>query len=119
MNALKESFDKERIDIIYLIYIKENLVGFGSDGASVNLGRRSGFVKKLDEFVGGRNLYSVWCMLHRLELAIKAAIKENPKINTIDDIITILTKFYNSRSYKRKPHLRADRRVMLDHTAVA
>ena len=110
-------------------------MGFGSDGASVNLGRRSGFVKKLDEFVGGRNLYSVWCMLHRLELAIKAAIKENPNINTIDDIITILTKFYNSRSYKRKAHLRAhalrenldlyelhyafrERWVMSDYTAV-
>ena len=85
--------------------------------------------------MGGRNLYSVWCMPHRLDLATKAALKENPEINTIDDIITILTKFYNSRSYKIKAHLRAhalrensglcelhyafrERWVMSDYTAV-
>ena len=88
--------------------MKENLMGFGSDGASVNLGRSSGFVKKLDKFVRCRKLYSKWCKPHRLELAIKAAIKQNPEINIIVELITILTKLYNSRSYKRKAHLRAD-----------
>ena len=39
-------------------------------------------------------------MPYRLELAIKQ------EINIIDELITILTKLYKLRSYKRKAHLR-------------
>lgn len=104
MNVFESSLSKEKIDIT--AYLKRNLVGFGADGASVNLGRKGGFIVKLNEFVGGREIYSVWCMPHRLELAIKAALKANPGMYIVDEAITALTNFYNSRSYKRKAHLR-------------
>lgn len=104
LRALKGAIYSEDIDI--MPSLKDNVVGFGSDGASVNLGRRGGFVIKLQEFLR-KNLYTIWCMSHRLELSIKAAIKANPDMSKIDDTITELTNFYNSKSYKRKAHLRS------------
>ena len=104
MNAFETSLYQEKIDITG--FFKNNLVGFGADGASVNLGPKGGFIVKLKEFAQGRDIYSVWCMPHRLELAIKAALKENPNMNTVDEGTTALNNFYNSRSYKRKAHLR-------------
>ena len=104
LTVLKNALEQEAIDI--MPYIMENLVGFGSDGASVNLGKKGGFVVKLENFIN-RKLYTVWCMPHRLELAIKAAIRENPGMKRFDGIVTELTNFYNSKSYKRKAHLRS------------
>jgi hypothetical protein len=103
LSLLKYSLLKEEADIFD--HFKENLVGFGSDGASVNLGKNAGFAIKLSNLFG-RSMFTIWCMPHRLELAIKAALKANPTILLVDETITTLTKFYNSKSYKRKAHLR-------------
>lgn len=104
MNAFADAVHTEKIDVTR--YFKHNLVGFGADGASVNMGSRGGFIKKLEEFVGNRAIYAVWCIPHRLELSVKHALTENPDMNFVDDTITLMTNFYNSRSYKRKEHLR-------------
>ena len=105
LNALKVELTRDPADTSS--FFKKNLVGFGADGASVNLGHKGGFAKKLEEyFLEDRTLYTVWCMPHRLELAIKAALKAVPEMNKFDETITAVTNFYNSRSYKRKAHLR-------------
>ena len=44
---LKDAIYSEEIDI--MPSLKKNIVGFGSDGASVNLGGKGGFVVKLFE----------------------------------------------------------------------
>lgn len=41
---------------------------------------------------------------HRLELAVKAAIKENSTIGKIDEALSALTNYYGT--YKRKARLR-------------
>jgi hypothetical protein len=104
LRAFEEALKKDVRDSFG--YLKTNLVGFGSDGASVNLGKDGGFVVKLKELFENNRIYTVWCMPHRIELAVKAALKANPFMNIFDDTITGVVNFYNSRSYKRKAHLR-------------
>lgn len=49
------------------ITLKNNLIGFASDGASSMRGLYSGAVKHLEEMIGNK-LISFHCMTHRLEL---------------------------------------------------
>jgi hypothetical protein len=102
MDSLEESFKKEHKDIIG--FFKNNLVGLGADGASVNFGNKGGFIVKLRQFTGN-DIYAVWCMPHRMELAVKEAVKNHEVIAKIDEGITALTAYY-TRSYKRKARLR-------------
>ena len=58
--AMETVFEKDGITQI----IKDRLVAFVADGASVNLGRKGGLAIKLEEFVG-RKLVKVHCLAHR------------------------------------------------------
>ena len=73
MRTFRETFDSEEKNLNR--YFEQNLIGFGADGASVNFSHKGGFIVKLRAFTN-RNIYSVWCMPHRLELAVKAALKK-------------------------------------------
>ena len=52
--------------------LAQKLVGFGTDGAAVNLaeGRLKGQLKQVAPW-----MEMVWCLAHRLELAFKDALK--------------------------------------------
>ncbi|KAK9679705.1 hypothetical protein QE152_g39790 [Popillia japonica] len=67
----KYGFDRE--------YLKENLVAFACDSASVMLGKKSGVVEKLlQEFP---NIVPWHCMNHRIELAVSDSISDVGAIN--------------------------------------
>jgi hypothetical protein len=54
---------------------KDKLIGFGSDGALVNLGSRGGIATLIKRQC--RHLVIVHCIAHRLELAANSAIKHH------------------------------------------
>ena len=71
--------------------IKNNMIGFGSDGARVNLGKDNGLAKILSNWAE-RDLYKIHCMPHRLELAVKKTLKKD---EYFPDAIALVNKIYN------------------------
>jgi hypothetical protein len=83
-------------------YLKDNFVGFVSDGASVMLGKKSGVARLI------LNKYPniiVWhCLNHRLELAVSDAINEVAGVNHFQMFFDKLYSLY-SRSPKNQHEL--------------
>ena len=75
LTTLQSSF-QEDMAFKFADHLKTHPVGFGSDGATVMLGKQNGHIKKFSEYLG-YELFGVHCMAHRLDLAIKNAIKKN------------------------------------------
>ena len=71
----------------------EKIVFLSSDGASVNCGKNSGFIKLFYPWI-----YIMWCFSHRLELALKDALKEYMK--PVDTTLTYLYYLYTKSSKK-------------------
>ena len=67
-----------------------NLVGFGSNGASVNLGSKNGVAALLTNDVA--HLVSVHCVAHRLELAANNVIKGHQIMSDIQNVLTSKNK---------------------------
>ena len=65
---------------------RTKLISATADGASVNFGKKSGFLTQLSTDRGW--LLKIHCANHRIELAVKDSIKET----TFDDV----DKFYNA-----------------------
>lgn len=109
--AMRLSWEAETKKEFYT-YMQNNLIGFASDGASVNLGKKSGIVKYLKDWVK-KPIFAVHCMSHRLELVITKAFnkttdKEKPKkvSEYLDKTINKVYSFYNTQGYKRVTHLK-------------
>ncbi len=81
------------------IYLKNNLICFASDGASVMLGKKSGVASLLAEKYP--NIIRWHCLNHRLELAVSSAIKEVTAVNHFQVFFDKLYTLY-SRSPKNK-----------------
>ena len=73
VNTIKESFKRVRINL-------DKLVGFGSDGVSINKEAKEGIKTILQR--ENKWLTFGWCVAYRLKLAFKYALKET----TYDDI---------------------------------
>ena len=69
---------------------KARLVGFGSDGAAVNLGSKSGVAARLKQEV--EHLVSIHCTADRLELGVVGAIRpiSSPCSGEISVVIALL-----------------------------
>lgn len=85
-------------------YLKNNLIGYISDGAPVMIGK-NGLISEIRKMVN-QPVYSVHCMAHKLHLAIGKSLKKSIYFrehfeNNIDSIV----KFYNFHSSKRKDRL--------------
>ena len=89
VEAITESF--KEVNINYL----DKLVGFGSDGLSVNRGDKEGIKTILHQ--ENKWLTFGWCVAHRLELALKDALKGTVS----DDIDELLLRLYYL--YKKSP----------------
>ena len=76
----------------------DKIVFLASDGASVNAGGNRGLVVLLREDYPW--IVFVWCVSHRLELAIKHALKE--LIEPIDTCLTNLYYMYEKSSKKTR-----------------
>ena len=80
------------------IFIK--LVGFGSDGASVMTGCKSGVSTRLK----GEQplLFTLHCMAHRLELGFKGIIGANSFMSTFTELLFAIYNFYHSSALNRE-----------------
>ena len=76
------------------------LVGFGCDGASVNLGKKTGVVKKLKEQLH-EGIIDIHCMAHRLELAYKDTMKDVGLYKKLEELLTLLYSFYHKSAKNR------------------
>jgi hypothetical protein len=101
-NSLIRSFQNENIDLYS--YLKRNLIGFASDGASVMLGEHNGLIKKLERKLE-KKLYGIHCMAHRLHLLLRKPFEKISQLHDFESTINSVYNFY-SRSHKLKAHLR-------------
>lgn len=101
--SISNVFRSEEKDLT--TYVKNNLVGYASDGEPVMAGQQGGLVsyfrKNSNKFV-----YSIHCMAHRLELAIEKAMQKIPYFKKFEEFINQLFQFYNLNNSKRKSHLK-------------
>ncbi|KAJ8310550.1 hypothetical protein KUTeg_012415 [Tegillarca granosa] len=88
LKTIDNAFEKSNID-----NWKEKVVGFGSDGASVNLGFKGGVAALLKHDVP--HLISVHCVAHRLELAANNAIKHHAFMSDLQDMLQNVYKQYH------------------------
>ena len=68
-------------------------VAFGSDGASVYVGRLNGVVAKLRVEIPW--LLGVHCIAHRLELSVLDALKDEEQLNNVQEMLQGLYKHYH------------------------
>ena len=73
---------------------KNSLVNFTADGAAVHFGCRAGVLKLLQNYLN--HLIGIHCNSYRLELALKDAAKQIPYINTLEEILQSLYRFYHN-----------------------
>lgn len=101
MKAIKDYLQSSDID-------QQAMSGFGSDDASVMVGRRSGVATRLRET--NASLINVHCICHWLALASKDAFSEISYLKKYEEILTSLFKFYHNSSM-RSAGLREIQRV--------
>ena len=90
LNCIKKSFNDIGIENIF-----DKLVGFGSDGASVNSGKKEGIITLLQN--EKKCVSFGWCVAHRLELALKDSLS-GTSFDCVDEVI--LNIYY---LYKKSP----------------
>lgn len=90
--CLLDSFTENSVDIY------DKFIGFLSDGASVNLGKKSGLVALLKHEMDW--VIGIHCLNHRLELAIKDAFKNTFIEETICEMLMRLYYFYENSPKK-------------------
>ena len=75
------------------VHWKEKVVGGGSDGASVNIGKNNSVATRLSD--GRPYVLNVHCVAHRLELSVLNAIKTNPMLVAVQDMLKKIYKHYH------------------------
>ncbi|TDH03546.1 hypothetical protein EPR50_G00164600, partial [Perca flavescens] len=88
LDAIYAAFEEAGIDDW-----KDQLVGFGSDGAAVNVGCRNGVAAQLLRDIP--YLISIHCIAHRLELGVTKAIKENTNMVQLQNTLKNLYDQYH------------------------
>lgn len=72
---------------------KKSTIGFGVDGASVNLGKRRGVASLLKREVD--HLIDIHCLPHRLELSMMEMQQECKYVKEVYDILHLVWKTYH------------------------
>ena len=91
LDAIKSSFKRHNLSEVW-----NKLIYLSADGASVNSGKESGLIAQIraeHEWV-----LFVWCFSHRLELALKDALKDFT--NPVDESLMHLYYLYHKSSKK-------------------
>ena len=84
---------KTSFELIGIENFLDKLVGFGSDGASVNSGKKAGVntvLKETNEWIEFG-----WCVAHRLELSLKDALG-GKAFDEIDEILRLYCLYNKS-----------------------
>ena len=71
------------------------VVGFGADGASVNTGEKGGVIAIMRKNLNS-DIVMIRCLVHRLELAYKAAMKKSKLYSRIMSLLSGLYGFYHT-----------------------
>ena len=93
LDAIKAAFEKYNLSCVL-----EKIVFLSSDGASVNSGKKSGLIVLLRQEYEWVSF--IWCFSHRLELALKDALKVF--IKPVDDSLIHLFYLYKNSSKKHR-----------------
>ena len=80
------------------------VVGFGADGASVNTGEKGGVIAIMRKNLNS-DIVMIRCLVHRLELAYKAAMKKSKLYSRIMSLLSGLYGFYHTSALQR-PNLK-------------
>ncbi|KAJ8298310.1 hypothetical protein KUTeg_024841 [Tegillarca granosa] len=100
--AIDKAFSSADEDLI----LENHMVAFCSDGASVNFGSRSGVAKQLTDRCPW--LIPIWCLPHRLELAVTDMLKKSDLGSKVVDALHLIYKTYHySPKSKRELQLLA------------
>ena len=91
LDNIKAAFEKYNLSSLL-----EKLIFLSSDGASVNSGKKSGLVSLFRE--QNEWITFIWCFSHRLELALKDALKDF--ISPVDESLMHLFYLYKNSSKK-------------------
>ena len=91
MEAIKRSFKHNNLENLW-----KKIIYLSADGASVNSGKDSGLIAKLQE--ENEWILFVWCFSHRLELALKDALADFTK--PVDESLMHLYYLYQKSSKK-------------------
>ena len=91
----------------------KKMIGFGSDGANVMMGERQGVITLLKEEGHALWVLSVWCLTHRLELAVKDCFKDT-YMDVVTEVLTLVYYFYKGAA-KRHREVQEIADVMEDH----
>ncbi|WAR14524.1 ZN862-like protein [Mya arenaria] len=70
---------------------KNKTVGFCSDGASVMMGKKQGVIQKIKDQGQAPWILAMWCLAHRLELALIDCFK-GEYLETVVDVLTSSAK---------------------------
>lgn len=79
---------------------KQKMIGFSSDGASVMRARR-GVIELLKVEGQADWILSVWCLAHRLELAVKDCFK-GTFMDNVTETLTLVYYFYKASTKRNK-----------------
>ncbi|WAR09929.1 ZN862-like protein [Mya arenaria] len=71
----------------------DKLVGAGSDGASVNIGRNNSVKTRMMD--GRQHVVFTHCVAHRLELGVLSGIKDHPMLVTVQEMLYQMHKHYH------------------------
>ena len=86
-NALVQFCDSKEINL-------RNVMGFGSDGAAVMIGRETGVSTRLK--VHNPLMVNIHCVAHRLALAASQASNDIPYLKKFKNIVHNLYQFYHN-----------------------
>jgi hypothetical protein len=84
---------------------RQKIVGFGSDGANVMMGKNAGVFAKLKAVQP--SLQGIHCFAHRLELAYRDALKKAPYYPRMQTLLQGLYLFYHYSPLNRQNLKRA------------
>ena len=85
-----------------LDHYAEKLIGFGADGVHVNKGCKTGVMAELNGLSCSPWLVFIWCLSHRLELAIKESL-EDTKFKAIDEMLRQINLLHEKSPKKTEP----------------
>ena len=88
---------KRALAFVQLDDWKKKLISFGYDGASANIAA-GGLKRYLEKDVPWILMF--WCLAHRLELALKDALKNNPTFLAVDEMLLKLYFLYEKSPKK-------------------
>lgn len=78
------------------------IIGFGADGASVNMGKNRSVSTLLRDNYEASYLVSMHCMAHRLELGILNVQKSDAKVEKVHSMLQLIWKTYHYSPKSRR-----------------